>query len=298
MRKLLTFKMLTVLFASSLFFATTAFSVKPGEEVNPNGFPSGEHYNLILNAKKSDYNCTPVVYDEGAEVYGKVIFIPQYTQDFDGKVGILMESGKNGPKSAPDAATLEVIDQCAGFDGNPAILRLPKSEYGYDVYLRAKGKPTDEEMEIFGKLQYVEDENHTPLIFLGTWPDAQRKKSLTRPKGKIRAEDISYLFMWTGALCYAADPITGLFPDNFNTNLYTPRCCTIIDTDGDLSYDCPTDVSDQCAEGTTLLYCNDILTPMWIFNIEAFVDYLWEVDNNGLRSAQVRFYPRTEPYGQ
>jgi len=304
MRTFLTFKVLIVLFAASLFFATTAFSVKPGEEVNPNGFPSGEHYNLILNAKKSDYNCTRLVYDDQNDpVYGKVVFIPQYTGDFGDKVGILMESGKNGPKSAPDAATLEVVDQCAGFDDDPAMLRLPKSEYGYDVYLRAKGKPTgldelDEDvgMMIFGKLQYVEDEFENSLIFLGTIPQGKLGDGdrLKRPKGKTRAEDISYLFMWTGALCYAADPITG-FPADINFDLYTPRCCTPIDIDGYISYQCPTDVSDQCAEGTTLLYCNDILEPEWIFNIEAFVDYLWEVDNNGLRSAQVRFYPRMEP---
>jgi hypothetical protein len=58
MKKPLTFTMLLAVFAASLFFAATAFAVKPGKEVNPNGFPSGEHYNLNLNAKKSDYNCT------------------------------------------------------------------------------------------------------------------------------------------------------------------------------------------------------------------------------------------------
>ena len=296
MRTFLTFKVLIVLFVASLFFATTAFSVKPDEEVNPNGFPSGEHYNLILNAKKSDFNCTRLVYDDQNDpVYGKVVFIPQYTGDFGGKVGILMESGKNGPKSAPDAATLEVVDQCAGFDDDPAILRLPKSEYGYDVYLRAKGKPTglddDVGMMIFGKLQYVEDEFGNSLIFLGTIPQGKLGDRLKRPKGKTRAEDISYLFQWQGAICYEGE----LPVDLANPGDYSAQCCRLTDSDDDGIYeDYNCTLTDPCAD--TLLYCTNFFDYYeWIFNIEAFVDYLWEVDNNGLRSAQVRFYPRTEP---
>ena len=308
MKKPLTFTILLAVFVASLFFAATAFAVKPNEEVNPNGFPSGEHYNLNLNAKKSDYNCTAKVYDEsGDQVYGKVIFIPQDTSSFpEEKVRILMESGKNGPKAAPNCTTLEVVDQCAGFDGTQAILRLPKSEYGYNVYLRAKGKPTeaDENMEIFGRLQYVEDENGTPLIFLGTLTKSGLTglDSLTRPKGKTKAVDITPLFWWNGGVCYSLDydlyPITGL-PDYVDTGVYTPQCCTIIDTNDDgviESYTCvDKDPNSDCDAETTLLYCNLTMENKWIFNIEAFVEYFWDIDNNGVRSAQVRFYPRAAP---
>lgn len=296
MKKLLTFNMLLVLFAASLFFATTAFTTKPGQEVNPNGFPSGEHFNLNLNAKKLDYDCTPEEYDEfGNIIYGKVIFIPQDTSSFpDQKVGILMESGKKGPKSAPNTVTLQVTDKCAGFDGDPAILRLPKSEYGYDVYLRAKGTPTDidENMMIFGKLQWVEDENGTPLVYLGTLPEGELKNPLKRPKGKTRAVDISYLFKWAGSLCYeGALPVEVTNPEDYNA-----QCCSLTDSDGDgiyESYSCTTAPVDLiCGAGETLLYCTESFTSDWIFNIEAFVGYLWELDNNGVRSAQVRFYPR------
>jgi hypothetical protein len=290
-------KSFLVIFACALI-ASPTFAVKPGKEVNPNGFPSGEHYNLNLNAKKSDYNCTPQVNDElGDPVYGKVIFIPQYTSDFD-EVGILMESGKKGPKGAPNCTTLEVVDKCAGFDGDPAILRLPKSEYGYNVYLRAKGKPTKEmeNMMIFGKLQYVEDEYGTPLIFLGTLThNGVEGLPLTRPKGKTKAVDITPLFHWYGAICYeGALPVDLANPDD-----YSAQCCTLTDSDGNGIYEdyfcdsAPLDLT--CGAGETLLYCTAALDYEWIFNIGDHVGYFWEVDNNGVRSAQVRFYPRAAP---
>ncbi|MEJ2429590.1 MAG: hypothetical protein P8075_11825 [Deltaproteobacteria bacterium] len=297
MKKFLTFTMLLVLCATFLFFATPVFAVKPGEQVNPNGFPSGEHYNLNLNAKKSDYNCTAEVFDQdGNPVYGKVIFIPQYTDGFDG-VGILMESGKKGPKGAPDCTTLEVVDQCAGFDGNPAMLRLPKNENGYNVYLRAKGKPTElgQNMMIFGRLQYVEDEFGTSLIFLGTLTQNGLTDPLTRPKGKTKAVDITPLFEWYGSICYeGALPVDLANPDD-----YSAQCCTLTDSDGDGTYEeysCTDPLTDlTCDTGQTLLYCTDPLDYDWIFNIGDYVGYFWDVDNNGVRSAQVRFYPVPAP---
>jgi hypothetical protein len=32
-------------------------------------------------------------------------------------------------------------------------------------------------------------------------------------------------------------------------------------------------------------------TNYWVFNIADFVEYLWQLDNNGLKLLQVRFYP-------
>jgi hypothetical protein len=297
MKKPLTFTILLAVFAASLFFAATTFAVKPGEEVNPNGFPSGEHYNLNLNAKKLSYDCTRVEYDEdGNPIYGKVIFIPQDTSSYPGeKVGILMESGKNGP----NCTTLEVVDQCAGFDDDPAVLCLPKSEYGYNVYLRAKGEPTENgEMMIFGSLQWVEDENGIPLVFLGTLTDADLKHPLKRPKGKGKikaAVDISYLFKLQGAICYEEElPADLTNPEAYNNT----QCCTPTDTDGDGVNDsyinCSPLVDSECNLGETLLYCTGVFNSDWLFNIEALVKYLWEVKNDGL-SAQVRFYPRAAP---
>lgn len=293
MRKLMITGIALASFTASLLIAAPAFTVKPGEEVNPNGFPSGEHFNLTLNAKKSDYQCTALEYDEfDNPVYGKVIFIPQDTNDQ--KVGILMESGKNGPKGAPNCTTLEVTDKCAGFagDDDDAVLRLPKNENGYRVYLRAKGTPTDEEMKLFGNLQYVQDENGISLIYLGELNDSGLKAGdrITRPKGKIKAYDISYLFKSFGAVCYE-----GALPDGLtNPGDYTAQCCSFADNDFDGVYEeftCVAPVDSTCGIGETLLYCTDSSFSDWIFNIEAYVGYLWEVDNAGVRSVQVRFYP-------
>ncbi|NIR25835.1 MAG: hypothetical protein GWN77_02475 [Gammaproteobacteria bacterium] len=298
MKKPLTFTILLAVFVASLFFAATAFAVKPNEEVNPNGFPSGEHYNLNLNAKKSDYHCTTDVNDDlGDQVYGKVVFIPQYNGDLE-NVSILMESGKKGPKGAPNCTTLEVVDKCAGFDGDPATLRLPQSEYGYNVYLRAKGKPTElgEEMMILGRLKYVEDQDDgTSLIFLGTFTQRGLEEPLARPKGKIKgAVDITPLFQLHGSICYE-----NALPDDLpNPGDYTAQCCTLTDSNGDGLYDetsCVPAPADLSCSGQTLWYCTNPLDYPWIFNIGDHVGYFWDIDNNGVRSAQVRFYPKAAP---
>lgn len=70
----------------------SVFAVKPGETVNPNGFPEGEHYNLNIIGKNENFSCpcdyepTEGVWDDTLETYvtkyKNVIFIPEYN---DGK---------------------------------------------------------------------------------------------------------------------------------------------------------------------------------------------------------------------
>jgi hypothetical protein len=38
------------------------------------------------------------------------------------------------------------------------------------------------------------------------------------------------------------------------------------------------------------IFCKDY-TDTWVFNIAAFVEYLWGLDNNGSKLLQIRFYP-------
>ena len=96
-----------------LLVVTPASATKPGEDVNPNGFPSGEHYNLNIIGKKAEFTCPEQEYDEfGDPVYGNVIFVPENGQGIE----IFMQSGKG--KKAADIPTLQVIDPCSGFDGN------------------------------------------------------------------------------------------------------------------------------------------------------------------------------------
>ena len=62
MRNLKMIVLLTV--AVGFILVGSASAVKPGEDVNPNGFPSGDHYNLNIIGKKQGFNCPDQEVDE------------------------------------------------------------------------------------------------------------------------------------------------------------------------------------------------------------------------------------------
>ncbi|MGE5808634.1 MAG: hypothetical protein ACM32I_05890, partial [Nitrospirota bacterium] len=108
------------------FAAAPAYATQPGQTVNPNGFPSGEHYNLNILGKKDGYTCGRQYDAYGNPVYGNVVFVP----DTGTNIQILMQSGL-GNKAA-SITTLQVTDPCtASFDGTPAVVQLPKNDLGY-----------------------------------------------------------------------------------------------------------------------------------------------------------------------
>ena len=114
-------------------------------------------------------------------------------------------------------------------------------------------------------------------------------------------------------------------------NVYDAPCVGSIDSDGDGNLDtAPLDESGSCPEGYLALTgfcgkdtnrdsvlddfqfpsedgqcpldyasmyvdliasCTNYERPTWVFSIEAFVKYLWGIENDGLRHLQVRFYP-------
>lgn len=90
-----------------------------------NGFPSGEHLNLNIHGKKDDYNCD-------ASAGGGSVFVPEYG---DSEIDFV----QNKKSSSTE---LTVHDKCAYFDGDPALVQLPKGEY--QVYARILGKPRKE----------------------------------------------------------------------------------------------------------------------------------------------------------
>ncbi|MCG9726703.1 hypothetical protein [Vibrio brasiliensis] len=171
------------LVATVLLFSVAAEAGKPVKSDGTylgNGFPSGEHFNLILHGKKDTHVCE--TYVEIVEItdtdlgdvtepfyaigdkylpgecptqagfeyrcaYGNVISMPRGSDSSQ----ILMESGSKGPakKSGSDAdldsTTLQVTDACTGYSGNdPAVVRIPADKDGYAVYARVLGKPTDD----------------------------------------------------------------------------------------------------------------------------------------------------------
>ncbi len=280
---LLVSALLTMIFGPML-------ATKPGEILNPNGFPSGKHYNLNIIGKKSNFVCPEQEYDEfGNPIYGNVIFVPENGQG----IQILMQSGKKG-KKVKGIPTLQVIDPCTAlFDSDEAIVQLPKNEFGYDVYARALATPTDNPwMTVEPSLFAVEDENGNSLIWLGIVTPTGFVSSwaeFTRMKGKPTAIEITDLFMWTGKVCYLIDDPAYCDPCTLE------EVCAI-DEDGDGYYDRyePLNEFGECDLGTKInVWCKTYDQPTWVFNVADFVTYLWDVNNNGLKLLQIRFYPRS-----
>ena len=295
----------TTLIASAAVLVSLALpETSHGQIVNPNGFPSGPHFNLNIIGKKGDYNCTPVVYDEGGlPVYGNVIFVPE---DGDG-IQIVMTSGKKGGKGTQNFADeLQVTDACAGFDGNPAVLQLPPNENGYRVYARALAKPvgTDWTISYGGTLFSAQDEFGNDLVDLGLITDngvASTGETVVRTKGKSTAKDITGLFLWSGTVCNI---------DWSGASLETRPLCWLDNLDGTIegsvvglidptdSFFAPTG-EGTCAEGEGLhtqvpVICSEPYVESWIFNIADLVSSDWLVDNNGTKLVQLRFYPVQE----
>ena len=269
-----------LLFAFGLTLETRA-----QRNVNPNGFPSGDHYNLNIIGKNPNFTCPEPELDEfGNLAYGNVIFVPENGSD----IRIFMQSGRKGKTKTGELITgLQVIDPCtAPFDGDEAIVQLPANEHGYDVYARALAKPTDNPyMTVSPELVAVEDEVGDTLVWLGAVSldgvFTQTTETFTRNKGRSTAIEITNLFMWSGMVCWDAgcDSCTATAFCRDGEGNYTPKI-----------------EGETCPEGSTevTLYCRTYAIPTWVFNIGDFVTYLWNTDNNGLKLLQVRFYPRSE----
>lgn len=272
------------------FFSGNAWATQPGNEVNPNGFPSGEHYNLNIHGKNADFSCPQQQYDEltGAPIYGNSVFIPETGQD----IQLLMQSGSTKGQKAAAITSFQAIDPCtAAFDGSPAVIQLPPNDKGYKVYARALASPTDQPfMEIMPNLVMVQDEFGNDLMYLGLVTSNgfdTPYQTLTRQKGQSKALDITGMFNWSGSVCYLTqDYCLG------TECAATILCCTDADSDGVFENCAP--MLDSCPAGTvqTQAYCRDY-TSEWVFNIGDFVQYLWEISNTGSKLVQVRFYPQS-----
>lgn len=285
MKKLITIGFIAVIMALSI---GQAIATKPGEETNPNGFPSGPHFNLNIIGKKAEFVCPEPEPDPvtGDPIYGKVVFVPENGEGIE----IYMQSGKG--KKAAAITDLQAIDPCAGFDGDGATIQLPKNENGYRVYARALAKPGDDiyndtYIKITPSLVMVEDEYGEDLVYLGIITESgfeSAYEEFKRRKGKSKAVEITGLFTWTGTICYLHQPD--------ESYVETVMCCKEI-TDPPY-YECvePDPETGLCPDGytSTTVYCKSY-EGVWVFNIADFVTYLWSVDNKGTKLLQVRFYP-------
>jgi len=284
----------------ALFLASASFA-----QENPNGFPSGDHYNLNIIGKKDGFACPSVLCDPlDLTCVPNVIYIPAYNDPATDPVEILMVSGKKGSAKTAGITSLVVTDWCTRpFDSDAAEVQLPPNENGYRVYARALAKPTyNPNLAILGNsLSFVEDDSGNLLYYLGSFkkdcvvtPDAP-ECVYTRTKGRSVATNITPLFEFTGDVCYFnptgyCDPLV----DCPGTQL----CCDQVNIGTELE---PLLVYKNCTIKDPLLactnievtaYCKDYSTdPQWVFNVGDLVGYLWSMDNNGLKLLQIRFYP-------
>ena len=273
-----------------LLFAGSSLAVQPGSDVNPNGFPSGPHFNLNIIGKKAGFTCPAPEIDPltGATIYGNVVFVPLSGTG----IQIMMQSGNVKGKWATTAPTeLQAIDPCTSdFDGTPAVIQLPPNASGYKVYARALATPNPGIMAIVPELAFVQDELGNDLVYLGLVTSTGFVKAdgetFTRTKGKSVAVPITGLFQWTGTVCYFSE----MFCDSQCTS--GQLCCTDANSDG-IYGSCVEPVDSICPAGSTLVdvFCRTY-TAEWVFNIGDFVNYIWSIDNTGLKLLQVRFYPQ------
>ncbi len=323
-----------------------------------NGYPSGPHFNMHFHGKNPDtFTCPAAQFysqvtvdpddtddigvgdlvkscpdgytciDTDQEYFGKVINMPR-----DGtEVQILAESGRKGPKSNPDATTLEVTDWCTQpFDEDAASFRLPKNDDGYAVFSRVTGKQVDgQTFEVLGRsLERVEVEcdpavetctsDVYDLLLLGVVnetgvfvplggdgaDDFQRVDDSDNRggKGAKNATEITSMFEFTGSVCYvyADDPAC-----DGDVCTATDLCCPE-DVNGDNAGSCIEKENVMFFDGVDQVcsYADDGVTfwvedtfycrdyvSEWIFNIGDFVDVLFNVKNNDTYNIKLRFYP-------
>ncbi len=280
------------------------------QNLNPNGFPSGAHYNLNIIGKKADYNCAPAQPDPLTGLYGNVVFIPETgLLPTDGQ--IVIKSGRKTAKNTTLYPDLQVTDTCSpGFDGTPAVVELPPSDTGYWVYARALAKPGGSNtLSYSGALFSAIDEYGNDLVYLGLVTSsgvALPSQDLVRTKGRSVAVDITGMFLWSGTVCdIAFDPNGPMVPitsDPQDPVNFKPVCW--IDNpaapDGKISTDdafqpATVDANGNLSCSTGLLVWVPVTcveyTKEWIFNIADLVSSDWLVDNDGTKLIQLRFYP-------
>jgi hypothetical protein len=303
--------------ASAALLALPVHAAKPVDHSGlpyGNGFPSGPHFNLNFLGKKDGFNCPPPEYDaSGAQIFGNVVFMPRA----GGVINVLIESGRKGPRSAPDSTKLEVTDWCTESfpddgeaTGDPAKFQLPAHDAGYALYARITGKPgTDGGPSATfqpPELYYVEDEAGNDLVLLGLVTKdgvstvaadgtVYRTSTDTSKKGKgvQKATDISALFEWSGEICYLQSDTDGYCLDATETNLCVDRSICCVDENSDGIYEsCVTLTDGTCPDSTQLVTATcRTFTDEWIFNVGDFVGALWPISSTGAYNIQIRAYP-------
>jgi hypothetical protein len=280
----------------------------------PNGFPAGPHFNLNIHGKKADFACN-------STPGGGSVFVPEY-----GEATIQYVSNKKA-----SLTELMVLDPCAGFDGDPAKVQLPKAEEGYYVFGRILGKPNNSSKDgdassvILYPNVVVQACNDTgadpgfgnwtscpgdPLLALGfilrqdvyvAGNETYQRfdPELIKGKGKSKATDITPLFTYVGWVVHPALDVWPVGnPDGQITQEDVPADAynTTLYPGVELCNEEPLDV---VTVEEWLCYQSGLTPPMawyfedeWIFNIADLVVTEQGLVNDGTKLLQIRFYPK------
>lgn len=332
MRRVFFLISISAIVSALVVMSVPAEAGKPQKEVDGqmvyvgNGFPSGPHYNLhFLGKWLRTFECPTEAEYELETPDKNVIYVPR---DPHRDIGVLVESGKQGPKNSVDPTAFEVTDWCSkDFDGTDAAFRLPKDPLGFLAYARITGKPLDENGDSFyadlgGCLKYADDLAGNDLILLGLvtssgtyvptcndTDDPGDTITLVRTdgshgKGVKKATPITDIFLWSGDACNIVATV------GESTDVY---CCVDADVSGDGVYEhCDSLVTLGGGACSDYTYAGDIngmpgpwiyttvyascttYTDHWVFNIADFVGYMWDIDSSGAYNINVRFYPCSE----
>lgn len=305
MKKVLTLVVLAIIVALAV---SPAMAAKPQDVINnSNGFPSGMHFNLNIHGKD------PLTFSCNSTSGGNSVFIPEY-----GAATIQYVSNKKA-----SVYELNVLDAC-GMDGT-AKVQLPYQIMlddgsvipagGYYVFARILGKPNNgicEDGTCASQiilqpnlvLQAYNDNVTDPDPDFGTYTDGLLALGLivgdnvygateqgfvrfdpaaTPGKGNSKAVDITSLFTYSGwvydaSLDANADGVIDAadVPASYDADL-----SGVIEEDEFAQWQ-----ADMEALGLAQYHENE-----WIFDIADLVLTGQDVENNGAKLLQIRFYP-------
>ncbi len=329
MKRITIITLSVALVAVLIISALPVLAAKPPSVITvSNGFPSGMHFNLNIHGKNPETFTTPLKPQGGyPPPYGKSIFIPEYTDDY-GPITIEVISDKKkvgileviDPYAMPtllagDPPTIptgfENADDLAQFNLPYKILTDDGviNTNGYYVYGRILGKPNNSRepdapsniiLTPSPILQIDQNGATFPLgmvttkgaYAVGSSGTFERFDDTPAPtngkgKGKSTAKNITDMFMWTG---WAVDI-------SLDTNIQSDGIPDGVIDENDVPADQDGDTDIDSVDLQLWLEAMEVAgfaryyEEWWVFDIAEMVTHSWDVDNDGTKLLQIRFYP-------
>ncbi len=280
-----------------VFGASIAMAAKPDGKngtkdviAMSNGFPSGPHFNLNIHGKKDSFVGDPT------SVGGHSVFTLEYGE------GQHIQYVSNKKSSATELTVLDKYTEA--FDGDPALVQLPREPEGYYVFARILGKPNNGQDAAASSIilypnvvvsaqNYEDDLLGLGLIIKDAVYEAKPEEFVRfdleatngKGKGKSKAVDITRLFTYAGWVVDARLDLNedGVIDEN-DLDLYN--------TAHETSYDTVENWLIAMSElDSPMAWYFSPDENMWIFNIADLVITEQGLENDGTKLVQIRFYP-------